>query len=451
MYNLGRAGLTFWSPNINVVRDPRWGRTLETPGEDPYVVGLYADENTSDPNSRPLKVSACCKHFAAYDIENYLGLDRLHFDAKVSEQDMVETLNLPFEMCVKEGDVSSVMCSYNRVNDCDSIADIVNSHRWLKDNGEDASAHTLKAGLDLNCGEFYTRFLPNAVMQGKVKEAHMDKALKTLYIVLMRLGFFDGIQSLASLGKNDICTKENIELASESARQGIVLLKNDNETLPLDPSKFKSLALIGPHANATEAMIGNYEGIPCKFISPIEVFSAFGQVTYEKGCSGIKCPDDKLIKPAVDATKNADATLLFAGLDLSEEAEWFDRKDLLLPGYQTQLINEVAEASKGPVILIVMTAGVVDISLAKINFKIKSILWVGYPGEQGGRAIAEVTFGKYNPGGRLPLTWYEADYVDKLPITSMSLRPVGNYPGRTYKFFNGSTVYSFGYGLSYTC
>ncbi|XVE81598.1 hypothetical protein DITRI_Ditri15bG0077800 [Diplodiscus trichospermus] len=489
MYNLGRAGLTFWSPNINVVRDPRWGRTLETPGEDPYVVGLYAvnfvrglqdiegQENTGDPNSRPLKVSACCKHFASYDIENYLGLDRLHYDAKVSEQDMVETFNLPFEMCVKEGDVSSVMCSYNRVNgiptcadayllkklvrkdwnlhgyivsDCDSINEIVNSHKWLKDSGEDASAHTLKAGLDLDCGEYYTRFLPNAVMQGKVKEAAMDKAIKYLYVVLMRLGFFDGIPSLAKLGKKDICSKENTELAAEAAREGIVLLKNENEALPLDPAKFKSQALIGPHANATKAMIGNYEGVPCKFISPIEGFSAFGKVTYEKGCNDIKCNNDSFIKPAVNVAKNADATVLFVGLDLSVEAEWVDREDLLLPGYQTHLVNQVAAASKGPVILVVMTAGAVDISFAKINPKIQSILWVGYPGEQGGRSIAEVVFGKYNPGGRLPLTWYEADYVDKLPMTSMALRPVDKYPGRTYKFFNGSTVYPFGYGLSYT-
>ncbi|XVF38200.1 hypothetical protein REPUB_Repub20aG0079700 [Reevesia pubescens] len=491
MYNLGRAGLTFWSPNINVVRDPRWGRVLETPGEDPYVVGLYAvnyvrglqdiegQENASDPNSRPLKVSACCKHFAAYDIENYLGLDRMHYDAKVSEQDMVETFNLPFEMCVKEGDVSSVMCSYNRVNgiptcadayllkklvrgdwslhgyivaDCDSVAEMVNSHKWLKDTGEDASVQTLKAGLDLDCGEYYTRFLPNSVTQGKVKEAELDKALKNLYIVLMRLGFFDGIPSLASLGKKDICTKENVELAAETARQGIVLLKNDKETLPLDPAKFKSLALIGPHANATDAMLGNYEGVPCKIISPIEGFSAFGKVTYDKGCNDIKCTNinDSLIQSAVNDAKNADATLLFVGLNLKVEAEFVDRLDLLLPGYQTHLINEVTKAAKGPVILVVMTAGVVDISIAKINPKIQSILWVGYPGEQGGRAIAEVVFGKHNPGGRLPLTWYEGDYVDKLPMTSMPLRPVDKYPGRTYKFFDGPTIYPFGHGLSYT-
>ncbi|EOY06887.1 Glycosyl hydrolase family protein [Theobroma cacao] len=464
MYNLGRAGLTFWSPNINVVRDPRWGRTLETPGEDPFVVGLYAvnyvrglqdiegQDNTSDPNSRPLKVSACCKHFAAYDVENYLGLDRLHFDAKVAEQDMVETFNRPFEMCVKDGDVSSVMCSFNRVNgiptcadsyllkklvredwnlhgyvvaDCDSIAEIVKSHKWLDDTWEDASAQVLKAGL---YGFGLWRFLQ----------------------VSSKRRFFDGIPALASLGRKDICSEENIELAAEAARQGIVLLKNDNETLPLDATEIKSLALIGPHANATDAMIGNYAGIPCKFISPLEGFSAFGQVTYEMGCAEMKCQNDSMINSAVNASKQADATLLFVGLNLDLEAEWIDRKDLLLPGYQTQLVTEVAEASKGPVILVIMSATVVDISFAKINPKIKSIIWAGYPGEQGGRAIADVAFGNYNPGGRLPLTWYEANYVDKLPMTSMALRPVGDYPGRTYKFFNGSTVYPFGYGLSYT-
>ncbi|XVF38955.1 hypothetical protein REPUB_Repub20aG0147500 [Reevesia pubescens] len=465
MYNLGRAGLTFWSPNINVVRDPRWGRVLETPGEDPFVVGTYAvnyvrglqdiegQENTTDPNSRPLKVSACCKHFTAYDIENYLGLDRLHFDAKVSEQDMVETFNRPFEMCVKEGDVSSVMCSFNQVNgiptcadayllkklvredwnlhgyvvaDCDSVLEIVRSQKWLQATGEDASAYSLKAGLDLDCGDYYSNFLPNAVTQGKVKEAEMDKSLNYLFVVLMRVGFFDGIPSLASLGKNDICTKEHTELAAEAARQGIVLLKNDNETLPFDPANFKSVALIGPHANATDAMIGNYAGVPCKYISPIEGFSAVGQVTYEMGCPDIKCPNDSLIYAAVNVAKKADATLLFVGLSLDNEREWVDRKDLLLPGYQTHLVKEVAEAAKGPVILVIMAAGVVDISFAKNNPKIKSILWVGYPGEQGGRAIADVVFGNYNPGGRLPLTWYEADYVDKLPMTSMPLRPDGN-------------------------
>ncbi|KAI3456047.1 hypothetical protein Pfo_012710 [Paulownia fortunei] len=464
MYNLGHAGLTFWSPNINVVRDPRWGRALETPGEDPFVVGEYAvnyvrglqdvegAENTTDPNSRPLKVASCCKHYAAYDVDNWLGVDRYHFDARVTEQDMQETFLRPFEMCVKEGDVTSVMCSYNKVNgiptcadpkllkdtvrgewnlhgyivsDCDSIEVMLDDQKWLNDEPEDAVAQTLKAGY--------------SVRMGKVKEAEIDKALKNLYIVLMRLGFFDGSPQFEKLGKSDVCSDEHIELATEAARQGVVLLKNANETLPLSSGKIKSIAVVGPHANATSAMIGNYAGVPCQYTAPIDGFSKYGKVIYKMGCGEVLCKNESLIFPAVRAAKKADATILVVGLDLSVEAESLDRTDLLLPGYQTQLINQVATESKGPVILVVMSAGGVDISFAKNDPNIQAILWAGYPGEEGGR-------------GKLPLTWHENGYTDMLPMTSMPLRPIDSlgYPGRTYKFFNGSTVYPFGYGLSYT-
>ncbi|CAK9181727.1 unnamed protein product [Ilex paraguariensis] len=469
MHNLGHAGLTYWSPNINVVRDPRWGRALETPGEDPYVVGRYAvnyvrglqdvegTENTTDLNHRPLKVAACCKHYAAYDVDNWLGVDRYHFDSRVTEQDMVETFLRPFEMCVKDGDVTSVMCSYNRVNgipacadpkllkdtirgewdlhgyivsDCDSIEVMLDNQKWLNDEPEDASA----------------------VVRGKVREAEIDKALKNLYFVLMRLGFFDGSPKFSSLGSENVCSLEHIRLATEAAREGIVLLKNDDETLPLNHHKFKTVAVVGPHANATTVMIGNYAGVPCQYTTPIDGFSAYGRVIHEMGCSDVACKNDTLIFPAMKAAKKADATILVVGIDLTVEAESLDRVDLLLPGYQTQLISQVAAASKGPVVLVVMSAGGVDISFAKNDPNIKAILWAGYPGEEGGRAIADVVFGSYNPGGRLPLTWYESNYVDMLPMTSLPLRPIDSlsYPGRTYKFFNGSTVYPFGYGLSYT-
>ncbi|KAJ0103629.1 hypothetical protein Patl1_04210 [Pistacia atlantica] len=432
MYNLGRAGLTYWSPTINVVRDPRWGRTIETPGEDPFIVGKYAAtyvrglqdvdgfEKSKDSNSRPLKVSSCCKHYTAYDVDNWKGVDRLHFDARVTEQDMEETFQRPFEMCVKEGDASSVMCSYNRVNgiptcadpkllnqtlrgewdlhgyivsDCDSIEVMVDDHKFLGDTNEDAVARTLKAGLNLDCGVYYTNFTANSVQQGK----------------------------------NDVCSPQNIELATEAAREGIVLLKNDEHTLPLNSSNFKTLAVVGPHANATKAMVGNYAGIPCRYTSPIGGFSAYANVSYSMGCGDIACKNDSLIFPAVQTAMNADATIILVGLDLSVEAEGLDRENLLLPGG-------------------------VDISFIKNNTKIKAILWAGYPGEEGGQAIADIVFGKYNPGGRLPVTWYGADYVNMLPLTSMTLRPVDSlhYPGRTYRFFDGFTVYPFGYGLSYT-
>ncbi|PIA36575.1 hypothetical protein AQUCO_03300044v1 [Aquilegia coerulea] len=493
MYNLGVAGLTFWSPNINVVRDPRWGRTLETPGEDPFVVGTYAvnyvrglqdvegSENPKDLNSRPLKVAACCKHYAAYDLDNWLGVDRYHFNAKVTEQDMIETFLAPFEMCVKEGDVSSVMCSYNQVNgipscadprllkqtvrdewglhgyivsDCDSIEEIYKHQQWLSDTQEEAVAQVLKAGLDLDCGMYYTNFTKNAVLQGKVREGDINNALRNLYVVLMRLGFFDGSPVFESLHKDDICSKEHIELAAEAAREGIVLLKNDNDTLPLRPDHYKEkhIAIIGPHANATDAMIGNYAGVPCRYTSPLDGFNDTTNVIFEPGCLDVACKNETHIFKAMQAAKKADATIIFAGIDLSVEAESLDRVNLSLPGYQEQLINQTAMVAKGPVILVILSAGGIDIGFAKGNPSISSIIWAGYPGEEGGKAIADVIYGNYNPGGRLPVTWYEANYIDQLPMTSMPLRPIDElgYPGRTYKFFNGSTVYPFGYGLSYS-
>ncbi|KAJ4850322.1 hypothetical protein Tsubulata_005839 [Turnera subulata] len=218
---------------------------------------------------------------------------------------------------------------------------------------------------------------------------------------IMRLGFFDGNPQYNSLGKKDVYSEKNVELAREAAREGTVLLKNVGETLPLDSNKIKTQAA---------------------------------------GCSDTKCKNGSLIFPATQASAKVDVTIIVAGMDLSIEAETLDRDDLLLPGNQTQLINQVANAAKGPVVLVLFSAGGLDISFAKKNPKIGAILWVGYPGEGGGPAIADVIFGKYNPGGRLPLTWHEASYVDMLPLTSMPLRPVDSlgYPGPTYKFLNGS-------------
>ncbi|XP_010558471.1 PREDICTED: probable beta-D-xylosidase 2 [Tarenaya hassleriana] len=491
MHNVGQGGLTFWSPNINVVRDPRWGRILETPGEDPYVVGTYASNfvrglqdiegtgNTTDLNFRPLKVSACCKHYTAYDIDRWPGVDRYSFDARVTEQDMMETFQMPFEMCVKEGDASSVMCSFNRVNgiptcadhrllkhtirrdwnlhgyivaDCDSVDAMVKAHKWLGDTFEDAASQSLKAGLDLDCGGSYRMALQNAVYQGQISESLVDESLKNLYVVLMRLGFFDGRPEFASLTKSDVCSESNMKFAEEAAKEGMVLLKNNDDVLPLSSDKYKNLAVVGPHANATIAMIGNYHGVPCRYISPIQGFSEFANVTFSAGCGDVLCKNRTLVFPAAQTARNADATVIVAGLDLTAEAEDLDRLDLNLPGYQKELIVQVAEMAKGPVILVVMSGGGVDITFAKNHPNITAILWAGYPGQEGGRAIADVIFGHYNPGGRLPLTWYEADYAQQLPMTYMKLRPDNEqgFPGKTYKFYNGTGVFPFGYGLSYT-
>ncbi|KAH7676325.1 Xylan 1,4-beta-xylosidase protein [Dioscorea alata] len=500
MNNLGVAGLTFWSPVINVVRDPRWGRTLETSGEDPFVNGVYAvnyvrglqdvegSENVKDPNSRDLKVAACCKHYAAYDIDQWVTYggavwDRFHYNSNVTEQDMAETFLRPFEMCVKEGDVSSVMCSYNRVNgiptcadsrllsgtirgdwnlhgyivsDCDSIEVMMDAHKFNDDAPEDAVAQVLQAGLDMDCGSFYPNYLQSALDKGLIKESDIDKALINTYVVLMRLGWFDGHKLFDSLGAKDVCSKEHIDLATDAARQGMVLLANAvNEAnhLPLDPKKHKEIAVVGPHGEATAAMLGNYAGKPCGFVTPVDGLKKYGaNIVYETGCGDVHCRNTTFIWPAVRAARKADATVIITGLNLDIEAEGNDRVDLELPGYQNLMIRMVAAEAKGPVILVILSAGGVNIAEFTESPNISAILWAGYPGQQGGQAIADVIYGKYNPAGRVPVTWFEGDYVWKLPMTSMPLRPIDElgYPGRTYKFFNGSTIYPFGHGLSYT-
>lgn len=490
MYNVGLAGLTYWSPNVNVFRDPRWGRGQETPGEDPLVVSKYAvnyvrglQEISDGKNSTSdrLKVSSCCKHYTAYDVDNWKGVDRFHFDAKVTKQDLEDTYQPPFKSCVEEGHVSSVMCSYNRVNgiptcadpdllkgvirdqwgldgyivsDCDSIQVYYTAIHYTA-TPEDAVALALKAGLNMNCGDYLGKYTENAVNLSKVEESVVDQALIYNYIVLMRLGFFDGdpkSQPLGNLGPSDVCTDDHKSLALDAAKQGIVLLDNKG-ALPLSSNTTQNLAVIGPNANATNVMISNYAGIPCGYTSPLQGLQKYvSAVTYEPGCSNVKCNDDSLIEQASKAAAAADVVVMVVGLDQSVEAEGLDRENLTLPGYQEKLVIEVANATKGTVILVVMAAGPIDVSFAKSNSKIGGILWVGYPGQAGGDAIAQIIFGDYNPAGRSPFTWYPQQYVDQLPMTDMNMRAnaTANLPGRTYRFYSGKTVYPFGHGLSYS-
>ncbi|KAE8660976.1 Beta-D-xylosidase 4 [Hibiscus syriacus] len=256
----------------------------------------------------------------------------------------------------------------------------------------------------------------------------------------MRLGFFDGDppkQPYGKLGLKDVCTSKHQELAREVARQGIVLLKNRSGSLPLSPTAINTLAVIGPNANVTKTMIGNYEAsVATKYLS---------------SCSNVVCATAQ-VNAAKKIASSVDATVLVMGIDQSLEREGLDRVDLLLPGQQPLLITEVAKVARGPVILVIMSGGGLDVSFAKNNKKISSILWVGYPGEAGGAAIADVIFGYYNPSGRLPMKWYPQSYLQNVPMTNMNMRPDPSkgYPGRTYRFYTGKTVYTFGDGLSYS-
>lgn len=484
MYNGGMAGLTYWSPNVNVFRDPRWGRGQETPGEDPVMAGKYAASYVRGLQGNVgnrLKVAASCKHYTAYDLDNWNGVDRYHFNARVSKQDLEDTYNVPFKACVVDGKVASVMCSYNQVNgvptcadpnllkntirgqwrlngyivsDCDSVGVLYENQHYTT-TPEDAAADTIRAGLDLDCGPFLAVHTEAAIRGGKIAEAEVDLALANTITVQMRLGMFDGepsAQPYGNLGPRDVCTPAHQQLALEAARQGIVLLKNQGQALPLSARRHRLVAVIGPNSDVTVTMIGNYAGVACGYTSPFQGIGRYSRTVHQPGCVGVACTSNQLFGRAEVAARHADATVLVMGLDQSIEAEFRDRTGLLLPGHQQELVSRVAMASRGPTILVLMSGGPIDVSFAKNDPRVAAIVWAGYPGQAGGQAIADVLFGTVNPGGKLPVTWYPQEYVAKVPMTNMNMRanPAKGYPGRTYRFYKGPVVYPFGYGMSYT-
>ncbi|GFP98668.1 beta-xylosidase/alpha-l-arabinofuranosidase 2 [Phtheirospermum japonicum] len=339
------------------------------------------------------------------------------------------------------------------VSDCDSLEVMFNSQHYTK-TPEETAALAVNSGLDLDCGPFLIQNAQAAVDRKLLKEKAINRAVTNNFATMMRLGFFDGNPSnrlYGNLGPQDVCTPSNQELAREVARQGIVLLKNTPNSLPLSSTAIKSLAVIGPNANVTHTMLGNYEGAPCTYTTPLQGLTASVPTVYQPGCVDVACIDADL-DDARNMASKADAVVLVVGSDQSIEAESRDRVDITLPGQQQLLVNEVADASNGPVILVIMSGGGMDVQFAKDNPKISSILWVGFPGQAGGAAIADVIFGYHNPSGKLPMTWYPQSYVDSVPMTDMNMRadPTRGYPGRTYRFYKGPTVFSFGDGLSYS-
>ncbi|CAL0317877.1 unnamed protein product [Lupinus luteus] len=493
VYNAGQAeGMTFWAPNINIFRDPRWGRGQETPGEDPlvtakyavaYVRGLQGDSLQGGRLGERLQASACCKHFTAYDLDHWKGLDRFVFNARVTLQDLADTYQPPFQSCILQGRASGIMCAYNRVNgvpncadfnlltgtarnkwnfhgyitsDCGAVS-IIHEEQGYAKTAEDAIADVLKAGMDVECGDYITKHGKSAVLQKKVPIYQIDRALQNLFSIRIRLGLFDGNPSkllFGMIGASQVCSKQHLQLALDAARNGIVLLKNNKALLPLPKTNPSiSVAVIGPNANASSlAVLGNYFGSPCKLVTLLQGFQHYAKNTiYHRGCDdGTQCASVQ-INQAVEVAKKVDYVVLVMGLDQSQERESHDRDQLDLPGKQQELINSIAEASNRPVILVLLSGGPVDITFAKHDNKIGGILWAGYPGELGGLALAQVIFGDHNPGGRLPITWYPKDFI-RVPMTDMRMRadPSSGYPGRTYRFYTGPKVYEFGYGLSYS-
>lgn len=473
------AGLSFWTPNVNIFRDPRWGRGMETYGEDPYltarmgtsiVKGLQGDDETY------LKAAACAKHYAVHSGPEAL---RHEFDAQAPKKDFYETYLPAFEALVKKGKVETVMGAYNRVygdpscgselllkdilrdqwgfqghvvSDCGAINDFFQGHNVVNDAAH-AAAMAIKAGTDLNCGEVYGA-LKDALEQGLVSMADIDTALYRMIRSKMKLGMFDppGSTPWDDLGEEVVECKAHVKLAREVAQKSMVLLKNKNNVLPLKKD-IKNLYVTGPNASTSEVLLGNYYGLSGNTVSILDGIvgrvSAGTTINYKYGV----LPYSDNVNP-IDWTtgeaRSADATIAVMGISgmmEGEEGEAIaspskgDRLDLNLPQNQIDFLKKIKKNNTKP--LIVVITGGSPMTIPELDEIADAIIWAWYPGQEGGNAVADVIFGDVNPSGRLPITFPRS--VDQLPAYE-------NYSmtGRTYKYMTEKPLYPFGYGLSYT-
>ncbi|PVH79283.1 glycoside hydrolase family 3 protein [Cadophora sp. DSE1049] len=474
--NYGFAGFDFWTPNINPFRDPRWGRGQETPGEDSFHVQRYVQNfipGLQGEDMERKQVIATCKHYAAYDVET----GRHGNNYNPSPQDLADYFLAPFKTCVRDVQVGSVMCSYNSVNgipacaneylleevlrkhwnftadynyvvsDCGAVDDIYRYHNFT-DSLADAAAVSINAGTDLDCGDSYLK-LSYALSVNHTTEETVDRALKRLYSALFSVGYFDGSE-YSSLSFSDVATPEAKKLAYSAAVEGITLLKNDG-TLPISRAKkYSKVAMIGPFANATEQMQGNYFGKAKHITSPLEAFQNEWNVSYAFG-TPISGTNISGFAQALSAARDSEIICYLGGIDNTVESEEFDRTSVAWPGNQLDLIMDLSKLGK-PLIVVQFGGGQVDDSPLLENKNVSALLWAGYPGQEGGNALLDIIKGDASVAGRLPVTQYPASYVDEVSIFDIRLRPNASdsFPGRTYKWYTGEPVIPFGYGLHYT-
>jgi len=481
--NVYGDGLDYWSPTINMQRDPRWGRNQEVPGEDPTLTSRYAEnyikgiQGGEDANH--VQIVATCKHFIANSLENWMGHTRHNFDAKVPADDLADYYAVAFKACVVDGGALGIMCSYNAVNgipmcantkwlqntlrdtwkfpgyvtsDCGAIQNIYNGHSYRPD-AASAAAIGVTAGTDVDCGGVYKNALADALNKSEVTMAAVDLALSRLTKMQMKLGLFDNKaeQPYFNYGIDKIDSAEHQQLALEASKQSIVLLKNKG-VLPLKPGK--SIAVVGPHMNATEALISNYHGSRCannKFdcieapIAAITSANAAAATTGALGCSSVTSPPDATaLASALETARAADTVIIMAGIDQSLEREGLDRITTNVSVCQQELIDQVLKLGK-PTVLVLVHGG--TISLGPIRDAVPAIVDAFYGGEKASAALASVLFGETNPSGRMAATAYPVDYVNEIPLTEMAMK-VG--PGRTHLYYKGTPEVKFGDGLSYS-
>ena len=479
-------GLTMWSPNINIFRDPRWGRGHETYGEDPYLtgrLGVRFVQGLQGSNPDYLKVAACAKHFAVHSGPEEL---RHEFDARATAQDMYETYLPAFQALVQEAGVESVMGAYNRVNgepcngsktllkdilrdewgfdghvvsDCWAIKDFHMGHH-VTANPVESVAMAVSSGCDINCGDIFV-YLVQAVREGKISEEAITHACERLFTTRMKLGLFDDPEKVPynRIPYEVVDSREMRELNLEVAKKTLVLLKNEGDLLPLKKDGLRTVGVIGPNANNRKALMGNYEGTSSRYITVLEGIQDYlgddVRVLYSEGChmykdrvGGLGRVNDR-ISEVKEICKLSDVVIACMGLDAGLEGEEGDegnefasgdKPNLNLPGLQEELIKTACESGK-PVVLVLLSGSALAVNYAQEH--VPAILQGWYPGGQGGKAIAQVLFGESSPEGKLPVTFYRT--TEELPeFTDYSMR------NRTYRYMTASPLYPFGYGLTYT-
>ena len=465
-------GLTFWSPNINIFRDPRWGRGHETYGEDPYLTGrmgaAFVRGLQGDPDYKYRKLDATLKHYAVHSGPENL---RHGFDAVASKQDMFETYLEAFRYCVEKADPSAVMGAYNRTNgepccasptlikilyktfgfdgyylsDCGAINDI-NAHHHYTETPAESSALAVKAGCVLNCGSAYASLLA-AHDAGLIDEDTITEAAVKLFTARYRLGMFADDCKYDEIPYDVVDCPKHRRLNEKIARESIVLLKN-NGILPLDNTPDLKIAVIGPNADDPEVLLGNYNGTPYEYTTVFEGIkrAAKGKVYYAKGTryfrGDVDAWDEHHIREAQLAADRSDVVILCLGLSPSHEGEEGagDKIDIEIPAAQRTLYEAVLSRGK-PIITVSVSGSAMN--LCRQDETSDAVLQFFYGGADGGNALADIIFGKANPSARLPVTFYRS--TDELP-------PFEDYSmeNRTYKYYRGNPLYPFGHGLSYT-
>lgn len=479
-------GLTFWSPNINIFRDPRWGRGHETYGKDPYLtarLGVAFVKGIQGNDRKYLKAAACAKHYAVHSGPES---ERHSFNAVVSKKDLRETYLPAFKALVKEAKVEAVMGAYNRTNgepccgsktlltdilrnewgfkghvtsDCWAIKDFYEGHMVTK-TAPESVALAVRSGCDLNCGNLFINLLI-AHKEGLITEEEIDRAVTRLFVTRMKLGMFDDPKNVpySDTPYEVNSCKEHSDFSVEVAKKTLVLLKNEGSLLPLDKKKLKSIAVIGPNADSRDALQGNYFGTSDRYVTVLDgIRNAVGddvRVYYSEGCHLYRDRSSNLAEPrdrfaeALACAERADVVIMCLGLDATIEGEEGDtgnefasgdKLNLELPGLQQELLEKVYAAGK-PIVLVLLSGSALAVRWADEH--IPAIVQAWYPGGRGGEAVASLLFGEYSPSARLPVTFYRT--TEELPdFRDYSMK------NRTYRYMENEALYPFGYGLSYT-